>query len=332
MLEHGGRLRAAASRHAIPLEQWLDLSTGINPNGWPVPAVPDRVWQRLPEDGDELRAIARDYYRAPALLPVAGSQAAIQMIPQLRPACRVGIISPGYAEHAAAWSRAGHAVHSLTAEQIDRRIGQLDVLVLIHPNNPTGGRFSREQLLTWRQTLAGRGGWLVLDEAFMDNTPEHSLAPDSTLPGLIVLRSLGKFFGLAGVRVGFVLAEESLLERLNERLGPWAVSGPSRWIACRALQDRQWQQRTRRQLARQAARLARLLQTVGLKPAGGTMLFQWVITPEAKQIHHQLAEHGILTRLFHKPASLRFGLPACPAESDRLQAALQRIRQETCAP
>ncbi len=331
MLEHGGKLRAAANRYSIPLEQWIDLSTGVNPNGWPVPAVPDRVWRRLPEEEDDLAMVARDYYLAPALLPVAGSQAAIQMIPELRPTCRVGIISPGYGEHAAAWSRAGHHVHSLTAERIEDQIIRLDVLVLIHPNNPTGACFGREQLLSWRQGLASRGGLLVVDEAFMDSTPQHTLAPDTGLPGLIVLRSLGKFFGLAGARVGFALAEVPLLEQLRERLGPWAVSGPSRWIACRALRDRHWQHQARQQLAQQATRLARLLRDVGLEPTGGTTLFQWIITPEAGRIHHQLAQQGILTRLFQGPGSLRVGIPANQAEFRRLEAALQRTRREGCA-
>ncbi len=332
MLEHGGRLRAAASRYAIPVTQWLDLSTGINPNGWPVPAIPERVWQQLPEDEDELITIAQSYYQAPTLLPVAGSQAAIQMLPELRPACQVGILSPGYAEHAAAWSRAGHTLQPLCSEQIDQQINHLDVLLLIHPNNPTGECFYREQLLIWRQKLANRGGWLIVDEAFIDSTPKESLALESTLPGLIVLRSLGKFFGLAGARVGFVLAEASFLKALNERLGPWAISSPARWIASQALQDHRWQQQARQQLSQQRLQLDQLLQGIGLKPTGGSTLFQWVVTPTAKEIHHQLAKQGILTRLFPEPSSLRFGLPANEAAFNRLQTALQSLQLERCLP
>jgi len=332
LLEHGGRLRAAAHRYAIPVPQWLDLSTGINPNGWPVPAIPERVWQQLPEDEDELIATAQSYYQAPALLPVAGSQAAIQMLPDLRPTCQVGILSPGYAEHAAAWSRAGHILQPLRSEQIDQQIDHLDVLLLINPNNPTGECFCREQLLLWRQKLANRGGWLIVDEAFIDSAPEESLALESTLPGLIVLRSLGKFFGLAGARVGFVLAEASFLKVLKERLGPWALSGPARWIASQALQDRRWQQQARQQLNQQRLQLNQLLQGMGLKPTGGSALFQWVVTPAAKKIHHQLAQLGILTRLFQEPSSLRFGLPADRAALSRLQDALQQIQQEVSLP
>jgi len=328
LLEHGGKLRAAANQYGIPLAGWLDLSTGINPNGWPVPAVPAACWQRLPEEEDELVAAASDYYQAPLLLPVAGSQAAIQVLPTLRAACRVGIISPSYAEHATAWLRAGHNVQTLTLEKIERHINELDVLLLINPNNPTGETFEREQLLAWRQQLARRGGWLIVDEAFIDATPQHSLASESQLPGLIVLRSLGKFFGLAGVRVGFVLAESILLDQLHEQLGPWTVSTPSRWVTSQALRDDSWQQQTRQQLRQQTEQLIQLLTSVGLTPVGGTVLFQWAVTSEAAEIHRQLAEQGILTRYFSDPASLRFGLPADQAGFQRLESALQQIQQE----
>ncbi len=245
MLEHGGALRAAAARHGIPFDDWLDLSTGINPQGWPVPAVPAPVWRRLPEPGDGLETVAADYYGSPNPLPVAGSQAAIQALPLLREPGRAGVLALSYAEHAHAWRRAGHELEQLDVAMLAAAIERLDVLVLVNPNNPTGLRFDPATLLDWRARLAARGGWLVVDEAFVDATPESSLAAHVGQPGLIVLRSLGKFFGLAGARVGFVLGESVLLERLADRLGPWAVSGPSRWVAARALADRDWQDRTR---------------------------------------------------------------------------------------
>ena len=176
MLEHGGGLRAAAARYGIPLDDWLDLSTGINPQGWPVPPIPARVWQRLPEPDDGLEAAAAACYGAKSLLPVAGSQAAIQALPLLREPGQVGVLSPSYAEHAHAWRRAGHRIELLPAESLDAAMDQLDMLVLVHPNNPTGVRFVPELLLDWRARLAARGGWLVVDEAFMDATPDGSLA------------------------------------------------------------------------------------------------------------------------------------------------------------
>lgn len=323
MLEHGGNLRQAAGEYGIPIEAWLDLSTGINPQGWPVPALPPLTWARLPEDDDGLEQVAREYYDTEFLLPVAGSQAAIKVLPQLRAPCNVGVIRPGYAEHAHAWRRAGHRVFQVEADEIDRYFSQLEVLLLINPNNPTGARFTTDQLLDWHQTLAARGGWLLVDEAFMDATPRQSLAPHSPQPGLILLRSLGKFFGLAGVRVGFVIAEPMLLDRLQSQLGPWTVATPSRWVAAQALADTRWQHLTCRQLAAAHTRLAQCLEQYGLQLAGGCALFQWVCTPDAVDIHRALAQQGILTRLFKEPPSLRIGLPGSPSEWRRLAAALR---------
>ncbi len=324
-LHHGGRLREAAARYDIPLEQWLDLSTGINPVAWPVPPLPIDCWQRLPEEGDGLEQAAADYYGATHLLPVAGSQAAIQALPLLRSPCRVGILDPCYAEHAAAWTRQGHELIALDSNSISRLLPELDVLLLVNPNNPTGVSFSSEQLLAWHSALAARGGWLIVDEAFIDTTPELSLASECGASGLIVLRSLGKFFGLAGARVGFVLAWPSMLARLAETLGPWAVSGPAREAARMALSDLTWQTKTRLHLAQQGERLQRLLTRFGLVPSGGSALFQYCPTLKATHWHEALARQGILTRLFSGPSALRFGLPGDETAWQRLEKALSQL-------
>lgn len=322
MLEHGGKLLAAAARYGIEQDHWLDLSTGINPAGWPVPAIPAAVWQRLPETEDGLLNAAAAYYGCSDILPAAGSQAAIQALPRLRAPCRVGVPHPAYAEHAHAWRAAGHAVVAWDAA---RGVDALDVLVLVHPNNPAGQTYTRAELLDWHARLAVRGGWLVVDEAFIDATPTESLADVCPRAGLIILRSLGKFFGLAGARVGFVLVEPPLLAALNKLLGPWAVSAPSRWVARAALADTAWQQAARAALPAASARLAALLRDHGLAPSGGTALFQWVRTPDAADWHERLARQGILTRLFADPPSLRFGLPHHETDWARLAAALKSV-------
>lgn len=306
MLEHGGRLTSAAQEYGIPLDKWVDLSTGIHPVGYPVPPVPPECWRRLPEEEDGLLPVAAAYYGASHLIPCAGSQAAIQALPMLRPPCRVGILSPTYAEHAHAWRQAGHIVQEIHEYQPEMK---LDVLLVVNPNNPTGRLIALGTLLEWHAELAAKGGWLVVDEAFMDVTPEHSLTRHAGLPGLVILRSLGKFFGLAGIRAGFVLAWPALLNDLREKLGPWSVPASTRWVAQQALADTQWQASNRIWLAGQSQQLAELLARHGLTPNGGTALFQWVCTPDAQTIQQRLAQLGILTRLFHQPSSLRFGLP-----------------------
>jgi cobalamin biosynthetic protein CobC len=327
LLEHGGRLRQAAKRYAIPLIDWVDLSTGINPNGWPIPSIPAQCWQRLPEDDDELMAAAHTYYQNNSLLPVAGSQAAIQSLPLLRPACRVGFLHPAYAEHAASWQKTGHQLQLLNAEKISNELDKLDVLILINPNNPTGKLWQPAQLLEWHARLSHRGGWLIVDEAFMDGMPEYSLSAQPVRPGLIVLRSIGKFFGLAGIRCGFVIAEHSILRILNEFLGPWTISNPGRYVAAKALLDKAWQHQTALDLTQNSQRLQQLLTESGLPPDGGCSLFQWLKTDAAGQLHDHLAQQGIYTRLFHEPDSLRFGLPKDEAGWQRLKEALRQFNR-----
>nr|WP_313406075.1 threonine-phosphate decarboxylase CobD [Pseudomonas sp.] len=327
MLEHGGRLRAAAQRYGIPLEDWLDLSTGIAPYGWDLPPVPAQAWARLPEINDGLEAAARNYYGAASLLPVAGSQAAIQALPRLRTHSNVGILAPTYAEHAAAWRREGHRITKLSEGSVHRALPQLDVLLVVNPNNPTGRLIEPARLLDWHDELAERGGWLVVDEAFIDCTPQHSLAAYSDMPGLIVLRSFGKFFGLAGLRLGFVLAAQALLDELEALLGPWAVSGPARSIARQLLVDSDGQRRQRERLLADGERLAALLRDCGLPPTGGSALFQFCCTRRAVPCMELLARRGILIRLFAELDSLRFGLPADEAGWLRLEQGLL-----DCAP
>lgn len=323
MLEHGGRLRQAARRYGIPLAEWVDLSTGINPQAYPVPPLAPAVWQRLPETDDGLEAAAAAYYGSPHLLPVAGSQAAIQALPACFSPGRVLTLAPTYAEHPHAWR--AHEVRAVSAEGIAAALGEADILLLVQPNNPDAQRFPRDQLLAWRAELAARGGCLIVDEAFIDADPADSLVPLAGRPGLVVLRSVGKFFGLAGARVGFVFAEPAVLDVLAERLGPWAVSGPARQVTAAALADTVWQAEARRCLARDSRRLASLLDEMGLAGGGGTALFQWRPTPHAPAVHDALAAKGILTRLFEAPAGLRFGLPASESEWARLAAALAKI-------
>lgn len=327
MLEHGGRLRKAAQQYGIAEADWLDLSSGLAPWPWPVPEIPLRAWARLPETDDGLEQAACEYYGAAHVLPVAGSQAAIQLLPRLRRAGKVGVLSPCYAEHAEAWRRAGYIVREVMEAEVDFFIDSLDVLVVVNPNNPTGLSHTPQRLLDWHARLARRGGWLVVDEAFMDITPQSSLANQTHQVGLIVLRSFGKFFGLAGVRLGFVLAERKLLKLLAEQVGPWAVSGPTRVLGQICLRDTLGHARQRLRCEAASQRLFDLLEQHGLRPQGGCALFQWLITEHAQRLHDFMAQRGILLRLFAHDSSLRFGLPDTEADWLRLQQALAAYKE-----
>ena len=256
---------------------------------------------------------------------MAGSQAAIQSLPLLRAKGTVGVVATSYAEHAYAWRKAGHSMITFTANEIDVFIDQLDVLVLVNPNNPTAETFTQEQCLHWLERLRQRNGWLVVDEAFMDCTPASSLIPLLPLDGLVILRSIGKFFGLAGARAGFVLADAAILQTLQTLLGPWPLSNPSRFVCAQALQNQSWQMATQQALGQQSQHLYDLLKKYQLTPSGSTALFQWVQTKHALTIHQQLARQALLTRFFEQPMSLRFGLPADEAQWQQLESALQLV-------
>ncbi|KKM85139.1 hypothetical protein LCGC14_1292020 [marine sediment metagenome] len=332
-LEHGGRLNEAVERWSIPRAQWLDLSTGINPVGWPVPLVPAEIWQRLPEADDGLEDIIREWAGAAALaacVPVPGSQAAIMALPGLRSPCRVGVPVPGYREHGQCWRNAGHEVVPVSHEQIrcgdsgydDRWLDRLDVLVWINPNNPTGEIVPPATLMRWHERLRRRGGWLVVDEAFMDATPAFSVCAHSGRKGLFVFRSLGKFFGLAGARAGAVFANGAEADRLKAALGPWPLSGPARHVMAQALTDTAWQLNTCMSLQHSAGRLRETLQAAGLTLIGGSALFQTVRVDNPQALADHLAARAVLVRVFEQPGMLRFGLCADECQWRRLGIAL----------
>jgi len=324
---HGGQLQAASQRYGIPLDSWLDLSTGISQWTYPLPPVPATCWQRLPEANDGLEVAAARYYGSPKLLPVAGSQEAIQRLPQLRPARqRVGILSPAYHSHRQAWQVAGHEVLELSAAQLETYLPTLDVLLVVNPTNPTAHYYSPETLLHWHQTLAARGGWLVVDEAFMDATPASSLITPDPLPGLVVLRSVGKFFGLAGIRLGFVWAETQVLQALAQLQDDWSVSHPARWAGKQALADVGWQQQQQEHLQGASQRLHALLEKSHAGNVVSTHLFAYLRLENAALVHECLAQQGMLTRLFPEPAALRFGLPATEGEWQRLEQGMASCR------
>lgn len=322
MLEHGGNLHDAVAHFGIPLAEWLDLSTGINPQPYPAPMLTPDAWHRLPPASTALTAAACAHYGAPCMLPVAGTQAAIQALPRLRPKSRVVVAGPSYAEHAYRWQQAGHSMREVPYPELGQAVENCEVMVVVNPNNPTGATVEPQVLLAWAEQLASRGGWLIVDEAFGDTMPHLSVADRTNRPGLIVLRSVGKFFGLAGLRLGFVAAQESLLADLAELIGPWSVSGPAQEIGCAALSDGPWQDATFNRLQRDGERLRSLLSRHSIV-SSGSALFQWWPEPRPEAFWQHMAERGIWVRLFpQKARGIRVGLPPDEAGWQRLEQAL----------
>jgi len=321
VLEHGGDLGAAAARFGGRAEDWLDLSTGINRLPYPAPPLPAHALTDLPRRGDEVAcaAAARAAFGAGAdvaCLPVAGAQAAIRLIPALRPPGRAAVLGPTYEEHAAAFAAAGWSVTE--ADRIEALQG-FDAAVVVNPNNPDGRRWGPEAVAA----LAGANGLTVIDESFADVAPEISVCGMPARAGLVVLRSFGKFHGLAGIRLGFALGTGPEIARLRSLAGPWAVSGPALAIGATALADRAWAEATRARLAAGAARLDRLATAAGWRTAGGTDLFRLYETGDARKAQERLAGRMIWSRAFScAPGWLRLGLPGPEAEWRRLAAAL----------
>lgn len=322
---HGGRLQAAASQFNIPVSDWLDLSTGINPDNWEVPPLPQHIWQRLPDSYEPLEAAATHYYGAP-VFAIPGSQWAIQNLPTILETGRAWLPKEAYEEHQYWWLQHLHNVQlyeSLTAITPN----QYDAVVIINPNNPTGKIHSAADIIELAIGLQSLQGHLILDEAFMDPTPEQSVFSQAlTLPkNLIVLRSMGKFFGLAGLRLGFVYCNEQIKQRLQQQLGPWAVSNPAAYIGELALRDKNWQQSARKELQENSHQLHRLLQrfvlATSLQP---TSLFCTLQLSGAKadSLYNHCAQRGILVRHFPQWGKIRVGLTT-KSGMERLQSVLE---------
>ncbi|SFV03409.1 L-threonine O-3-phosphate decarboxylase [Methylobacterium sp. 174MFSha1.1] len=321
-IRHGGDLGEARRLFPQAPEPWIDLSTGINPIPYPWPALEASAFTRLPARADLAaleEAAAQAYGADPAHVAAApGTQALIDLIPRLRPPGRVAVLGPTYAEHAASWARAGHAV--ATVPDLDL---EADVVVAVSPNNPDGRVIPARALAAASARLAERGGWLVVDEAFADLEPIESLC-GAPPPGCLVLRSFGKTYGLAGLRLGFAVAAEPLIGRVRRGIGPWAVSGPAIAVGRRALADAAWRREAASARARDAARLDALLAQAGGRIVGGTRLFRTADFTDSARLFARLGCAGIFVRRFEAaPARLRFGLPPDEPAWARLEAALR---------
>ncbi len=325
-LEHGGRLRAASRLFPGAKLPFLDLSTGINPVPYPIPDLPAETWARLPEpeaiDALQGAAAARYGVRDPAAVVAApGTQVLIGLLPFALPQPEVMILGPTYSEHAASWRRAG--AHVLETEHLTA-LRNARCAVLCNPNNPDGRTARPEALRALAAALAARDGLLIVDEAFADLEDGLSLAPQLPHRSVVILRSFGKTYGLAGLRLGFALAGPELAGRLRAALGPWAVSGPAAAIGVHALRDDAWLLDAGARLRRDAARLDGLIRTAGLRVVGGTALFRLAQGERAPALFARLGEAGILVRRFRdRPDQLRFGLPGAESAWTRLETALR---------
>ena len=340
---HGGDLFVAQKLFGGSAKGWLDLSTGVNPRAYPHTTVRAASLRQLPQHlaMSELLDGARQHYGVPATLDVvagSGSQVLIQALARVREPGRVAVLSPTYGEHAAQWSSAGHKVELIAS--LHEGISH-DVLILSNPNNPDARVHRPGQLLEVIAQRPRAKQLLIVDEAFSDAVPHTSLIPHlpppmsatpsaSTLSGrpqggegVVVLRSFGKFFGLAGVRLGFAIGPQALLDGIRAYLGPWPVNGPALEIGARALVDAAWIAQTTAWLEIASSRVDNALRAAGYHIAGSTALFSLLEDANAAKIFGQLASRGIFTRRFDAQRNwLRIGLPGSDHDLGRLISAL----------
>ncbi|TAL76872.1 MAG: threonine-phosphate decarboxylase [Beijerinckiaceae bacterium] len=328
-LYHGGDLASARCLFPDAPEPFIDLSTGINPEPYPIPHLPPEIFTRLPDAGQlaELERIAALRYRAApeaATVAAPGTQALIQLLPRLHPAKNIGILGFTYGEYERIWREAGTPPRIV--EDLDG-LSACEIAIVVNPNNPDGKLVPAADLAVLARQLARRGGLLIVDEAFMDPLPpQQSLVPIMPADGALVLRSFGKTYGLPGLRLGFAVAGAALAAKLRAMLGPWAVAGPAIEIGRAALADDAWLAGLSDRLAHRAAIVEKCLARCGARKIGGTSLFQLFVHPRAEELFQRFGREGVLLRRFpERPDWLRAG---CVAEADvaRLRAVAERVR------
>ncbi len=324
-IEHGGSLAEARLLFPDTPAPWIDLSTGINPIPYPLPEMPAARFTRLPEPAEiqGLERVAAEAYGAKSADQVAsapGTQSLIGLIAQVYAVKDVTILGPTYGEHAPAWAAAGAKVTEVSAPSDLRGAAA----VLCNPNNPDGRVLAAKDVLEIATRITSGGGVTIVDEAFADlEDGNFSVAAHVEGARIIVLRSFGKTYGLAGVRLGFAIAAPELLAPIRAALGPWPVSGPALEFGAAALADSEWRKRTAERLSRDITTLDSMLKKSGLDILGGTRLFRLASSERAPEYFQNLGESGIYFRRFgDRPNLLRFGIPANAAEWDRLAASL----------
>jgi len=312
--DHGGGLNAAIDQYGGQRADWLDLSTGINPNPYPIPDIPAHYWHVLPDETPKQRLLdaARKIWNVPdsaEIVPASGVSAIIAQLPNLIAKSQVSILDPTYNEFAASFSEKNWTLRK-----------NAPVQVRVHPNNPDGQVFSRQNIEDNHDQLT------IIDESFCDVCPENSLIDLAGHPNHIILKGTGKFWGLAGLRLGFAITTPELAEKITQQLGPWNISGPAQYVGQKALSDTAWIDETRKVLASMAEQLRNVLAQNGLTVIGGTDLFQLAETASASALNMHLCRNHILTRIFpYSEKWIRLGLPANATDLSRLNEVLGRF-------
>jgi cobalamin biosynthetic protein CobC len=323
-VQHGGGIDRAISLYGGKKADWLDLSTGINPTPYPISDMPEDIWHRLPDESllNACLKAARKYYDVPenaGIVAAPGTQAIIQRLPALLPSPDIAIVSPTYNEYERCYAEAGSHVHKV--EDFDAAVSTSKTIVVGNLNNPDGRSADADKI---RQAVEN-GAQIIVDEAFADMAPTCSVVGQTGTEGLLVLKSFGKFFGLAGLRLGFAIGAQSQIDALRSSLGPWAVSGPALFVGTKAMGDQVWIDETRLALAAKRRQLESMLSQHRFAIEGVTDLFVTASRADSSDVAKLLAQNHILVREFdYAPDWIRFGFPRTNEDFARLETAIAK--------
>ncbi|BCE01204.1 aminotransferase class I/II-fold pyridoxal phosphate-dependent enzyme [Marinicellulosiphila megalodicopiae] len=326
-LNHGGNLIQSSTLYNIPIDQWTDLSTGISPFIYPVPIVPQSIYARLPYECPKFTQAVKQYYKVDHFLAVPGSQTAIEQLPvllkQISTVDNVLIPFAGYQEHRFHFAKQQFQTDMYSSFNVDKAFDEIknalnkqpSHVLIIQPNNPTGIVFSFEQIETILKQIHN-DAFLVIDEAFIDSSSRPSILEKlNQHKNLIVLRSVGKFFGLAGLRLGFVFAQPSILTLLNEQIGKWTVSSPTQFIATQALLDTEFHKQTLHNILQKNKDTQaefKNIQAVASQVFVSELFISYLLDRvQAEDIFEDYAKRGVLLRLIEVDDSsslIRVGL------------------------
>jgi cobalamin biosynthetic protein CobC len=333
---HGGKLEEIKSAYPRQKLDWIDLSTGISPFSYPTDDKSIDL-KGLPQHQESLMQAACQYYKTQNLTVIPGSMWAIQMLPVLR-RLKVTDVRPvllpkqGFNEHQKSWRAQGYKIEVYNEVPTDQQLNHAQACVVINPNNPTGRLTEATVLKDMLKILTSNGAWLIIDEAFIDpyqilNLDKYSMSNRVADENLIVLRSFGKFFGLAGLRLGVILANKVIQNNISSLLNNWSINNSAQAIGIKAWLDDSWQSKNNKKLALAGERLRLLFITLNYTTVG-TVFFQTLYIKNAKELYESLLSKGIYTRLLDNENGIRFGLPSTELHWQRLKQVLTALHSD----
>ena len=318
-MQHGGNKTAAARAYGVEPSEMIDLSTGISPRPYPLDLgafeLSDLIELPQAEDAEHLTQVMTSSWHIPdsaKLALASGSGAIISLMPHLYQGDKRHVYCPEpvYSEHVIAWQNAGYTIITYDAGAIpDVDWGRAAAILAVQPGNPMGHIAPPSDWLALMSDAAAHNVMVIFDEAFIDLAPQLSLIPHMGQKGQIVIRSFGKFYGLAGVRLGAAIGHPDDITALYHLMGPWAVSTMALRFGAAAIADHAWADDQRRWLSDRMTFLKEGLAARNVTIVGGTDLYLLIDVADAARLQDDLARQGFWTRIFDSnPRWMRLGL------------------------